>query len=74
MKHSGCLKGKCRSEWTETEKEKGHKYEERNRETITRGIKVRRKDARRKGYKHSVNEEGLERRTKMKEDMREIII
>lgn len=44
-----------------------------NRKAITRRIKMRRKEARRKEYKHSVNEEGLERRMKMKEDMKEII-
>lgn len=46
---------------------------ETNRNKITERIKTRRKQAKRKEYKHSVNEEGLERRMKMKEDMKEII-
>lgn len=44
-----------------------------NREKITKRIKMRRKQVRRKEYKHSVNEKGIERGTKMKNDMKEII-
>jgi len=59
----------------EAEKKRGgaNMGREINRKAITRRIKMRRKEARRKEYKHSVNEEGLERRMKMKEDMKEII-
>jgi hypothetical protein len=34
---------------------------------------MRRKEVRRKEYKHSVNKEGLERGTKMEEDLKEIV-
>jgi hypothetical protein len=43
---------------------------ETNRRKITRRIKMRRKEARRREYKHSVNEEVIERGTKTKEDVK----